>query len=475
MAVVLQGHRAALLDALESLVQAILELVGQPGAVVQTEDVFLLELLLIELAHRGVVLDALIHEGLGERRLVAFVVSVPAVAQQVDDGVAPELLAEAEGKVDDVADRLRVVAVDVEDGRLDELGDVGRVAGGARLARQRREADLVVDHDVDRAAGAIPLELRQVEGLRHQALAGKRRVAVDQERQHLLAELRVVAPPLLGARAALHHGVHRLEVAGVGGEADVDGRAVLGDVVGGVPTVILDVAVTSHRIGGDVVLELVEYGLVRLVQDVGEHVQPPAMGHPQHDVFGTGLGGGLHELVEGGNQRFGPLQGEPLLTLVAAVGEGLEQLGVDELGEDPDLALRGELGLVANGFHLLLQPAPDGSLLDVQVLHADVAAVGVAQDLQDLAQGDPLRAAEVAGVENHVEVLGAEVEGLQLELGVSCRALLDGVGPRDQVADAPIGEDQAGHPRLGGGALAGHAVARAHGEVETREEETPLL
>ncbi len=185
----------------------------------------------------------------------------------------------------------------MEDGRLHELRDVGGVAGGARFSRQRREADLVVDHDVDRAAGAIALELRQVEGLRHQALAGKRRVAVDQQRHHLAAALRVAAPPLLGARAALHHGVHRLEVAGVGGEGDADGGAGLGEVVGGVPAVILDVAVSTRRIGSDVVLELVEDGLVRLVHDVGEHVQPPTVGHPQHDLFGTGVGGGLHEAV----------------------------------------------------------------------------------------------------------------------------------------------------------------------------------
>ena len=62
----------------------------------------------------------------------------------------------------------------------------------------------------------------------------------------------------------------------------------------------------------------------------------------------------------------------------------------------------------------------------MEVLDADVAAVGLAQDLEDLAQGGPLRTAEVTGVEDLVEVLGAEVEGLQLELGVTCRVVRRG-------------------------------------------------
>ena len=52
------------------------------------------------------------------------------------------------------------------------------------------EADLVVDDDVDGAAGAIAFELRKIERFRHHALAGERGVAVDEHGQHLAALLR---------------------------------------------------------------------------------------------------------------------------------------------------------------------------------------------------------------------------------------------------------------------------------------------
>ncbi len=72
----------------------------------------------------------------------------------------------------------------MEDRRLDHLRDVGAVDRRTRRRRRRGEADLVVDDDVDRAAGAVAAQLREVERLGHDALAGERSVAVDEQRQH---------------------------------------------------------------------------------------------------------------------------------------------------------------------------------------------------------------------------------------------------------------------------------------------------
>ena len=94
-----------------------------------------------------------------------------AVADQVDDDVLVELLAEVEGELGDPHAGLGVVAVDVEDRRLDHPGDVGGVERRARRRRRGGEADLVVDDDVDRAAGAVAAQLRQVQRLGDDALA----------------------------------------------------------------------------------------------------------------------------------------------------------------------------------------------------------------------------------------------------------------------------------------------------------------
>ncbi len=92
------------------------------------------ELLGVERARRSVLLDQLVHLRLGEARLVGLVVPVAPVAHEIHDDVLAELLAELEREPDDSHRGLGVVAVHVEDRRLDHLRDVRRVdAGTSRL------------------------------------------------------------------------------------------------------------------------------------------------------------------------------------------------------------------------------------------------------------------------------------------------------------------------------------------------------
>src|SRR6202000_3425764 len=109
----------------------------------------------------------------GEGRVVGLVMTPLAVADHVDDHVLLERLAVGEGQPGGPDNGLGVVAVDVEDGRLDHPGDVGRVHRRARVLRRRGEPDLVVDDDVHGAAGAVAAQQGQVERLRDPALAGE--------------------------------------------------------------------------------------------------------------------------------------------------------------------------------------------------------------------------------------------------------------------------------------------------------------
>jgi succinyl-CoA synthetase alpha subunit len=86
-------------------------------------------------AHRRMLADRRIHERLGEARLVTLIVAEPAIAPHVDDDVALERLAILDRELAGEGHRLGIVAVDVEDRRLDRLGNVGRVRRGARELR----------------------------------------------------------------------------------------------------------------------------------------------------------------------------------------------------------------------------------------------------------------------------------------------------------------------------------------------------
>jgi hypothetical protein len=148
-------------------------------------------------------------------------VPAAAVTHHVDDDVLLELLAELEGELGHPDAGLGVVTVDVEDRRLDHPGDVGGVDRRARRGGRRGEADLVVDDDVDRSAGAVTAQLGLLQGFGHDALPGERCVAVHEDRQHRVGVPAEVEAVLLGADDAFQDRVDRLEVRGVGREVDL--------------------------------------------------------------------------------------------------------------------------------------------------------------------------------------------------------------------------------------------------------------
>ena len=234
--------------------------------------------------HRRVRGHRPVHHRLGEGRIVHLVVPVLAVADQVHEHVAPEALAVGDRQPHDVHGRLGVVGVHVEDRRVLDAGHVGRVARGPRLLRRGGEPDLVVHDDVHRAAGVVARQRRHRQRLGHDALAGERGVAVEQHRQ--------AAPPprvphaiLLRPHRAQHDRVHELEVAGVVVEVEVDVGAAARAAVGVAAEVVLDVAVALDLLGQRRRLELAEDDLERLAEDVGEHVEAPAVGHAEDDLL----------------------------------------------------------------------------------------------------------------------------------------------------------------------------------------------
>ena len=178
--------------------------------------------------------------------------------------------------------RLGVVAVHVEDRRLHGLGDVAAVQRAARVLRAGGEADLVVDDEVDGAADAVAGDVAHREALGHDALAGERGVAVDAASAATGTSRAGRSGPAMARTMPSTIGIDGLEVAGVGGQLDADVGAGRALVLAGRAEVVLHVAGALHRAGVDVALELLEDLVVALADDVGEHVEPAAVGHAEH-------------------------------------------------------------------------------------------------------------------------------------------------------------------------------------------------
>ena len=107
--------------------------------------------------------------------------------------------------------------------------------------------------------------------------------------------------------------------------------------------VVLDVARAALVVRDDGVdralaLELAQDRLVRAADRVDEHVQPPAMSHPDHDLVGACAGGDLDRLVEHRHHRVETLERELLLAEEGAAEVLLEAFGAARHGRAAALA-----------------------------------------------------------------------------------------------------------------------------------------
>ena len=409
------------------------------------------ELLRVDRPRGRVVRDPLRHQRLRERRLVALVVAVAPVADEIDDDVAAEAPPEGECEPDRRDRGLGVVGVHVDDRRVEALREVARVAGRAPVSRLGREADLVVRDQVERAAGRVADELLEVEGLGDDSLAGEGGVAVDEDRQRngrILDSGGRRAVGLLRARDAFDDRVDSLEVARVRGEQDgglAGARAAPADGA----QVVLHVAARAFRSPGDrldrpLALELAKHLLVRPSDDVSEDVEPPAVGHADHDLVGARLGADLDRLVEHRNHHVEAFDRELLLPEELALEVVLEALDLAQpLEQEPSLLGRERLAVPAG---LDRVPEPDALLVvrDVLDLVRDRSAVDLAELRQDVGERLALDADAQDGGRNLLLELGRELGDEQLGLQ---RRVADGLGAEwvevgGQVAMRAVGLDQ---------------------------------
>src|SRR5262245_45230561 len=152
--------------------------------------------------------------------------------------------------------------------------------------------------------------------------------------------------------------------------------------------------------------ELVEDRPIGLGHDIGENVETPAMRHADHDLADAELAAALDDLLERRHHRLAAIETEALGAGVFHVEEALERLGLDQLLQNGNLALVGEAGLAP--LHAILNPCPLLGVGDVHVLGADMAAVGLLENVEDLPQRREFETKDAADIDWTVVVLLGE-------------------------------------------------------------------
>ena len=160
---------------------------------------------------------------------------------------------------------------------------------------------------MDGAAGLIPLQLGQIEGFGHDPLAGESRFPVNQNRHHAGA-LPVAQVVLLGVDNALYDRVHQLQMAGIRAEGEVHPAPIGGHLVIRVPHVVLHVPFIVESVAPRLPFEFAEDDLVRFVEQMGQDVEPAAVGHADDQFLQSQFGASGDQDVEQRQQGVGPFQ-----------------------------------------------------------------------------------------------------------------------------------------------------------------------
>ena len=356
----------------------------------------------VDLAGGRVLGDHRVHARLGTGRLIRFVVTTTAVADQVDDHVTLELHAVVDRQLGNEQHCFRVVAIDVEDRRLNHLGDVSTVLGGAGIfLAAGGKADLVVDHDMNGATGFVGTGLGHLECLHDHTLTGKGRVTVDADRHHLVTG-GVLAAVLTGTYRTFNHRGDDFQVGGVERQRQVN-FTTGGHDVGRETLVVFHV--TGAQVDDLLAFELVEQVARVLAQSVDQYVQAATVSHAEYYLVDTVGAGTLNDLIEHGDQAFTAFHAETLGARVFGAQVFLQPFSGSQTLQQMTLALGGLLRLATYAFQTLLEPATLIGIDDVHVLGADGAAVGGFQRIENLTQaGFFLADLQFTGTEHGVQV-----------------------------------------------------------------------
>ena len=430
--------------------------------------------------------DHFVKIGLGEERFVPLVVAVAAVANNVDNDVAPEFLAEGNGNAGCFRDGDRIVTVHVQDRGLHRLGNLGAVKRGTRILGQCGETDLIVHNEVHRPANLVTIELREVEALGNDSLTWESGVTMNEDRNDFLAIDGILEDALARAGLAENDGIYRLEVTRIGGEINLNFLALLVATGGLVTEVVLDIPARLTEIGIVLVAELVKDDGEGLLEEIGQDIETTAMSHAEYDLLHTETRRAVEDLRQGDHHRLTALQREALAANVGRVNEILETLGFVKGAQDP--VVRGfRVSLPGTGLDPFADPVADARVLDVHVLDTHGVAVDGLHLRDDFAEFERRAVTVGTGADRHVKVCLGQAEFLQLKKGLKGCLVRQRVDAGKRVSERAVRIDKcldtalkrgvagSGSRRLGAGNGCGLGfLITGVAEFETLEERGPI-
>src|SRR5690606_27350570 len=303
------------------------------------------------------------------------------------------------------------------------------------------KADLVVDHDMNGAAGLVGASLGHLECLHDHTLPGECRITMNADR-HYLVTSGILAAILTGTHRPFHHRRDDFQVRGVERQRQMHFTAGGHDVRGKALVVL---HITGAQVDHLLAFELVEQITRVLAQGVDQHVEAATVGHAQNHLIDTVGAGTLDDLVEHRNQALAAFHTKAFGTGIFGAQVLFQAFGRGQALKQMALALHRVLRLAAYAFQTLLEPATLVGIDNVHVFSTVGAAIGRFQRIEDFAKGSFFLAdIQFAGTEHSVQVgIGQTVLGQYQISDLFPLPQTQRVKGRCLMAPHPIGLNQA--------------------------------
>src|SRR5690606_26548286 len=140
----------------------------------------------VNFAWIGMFTDQRIQCRLRELRIISFIVSMPAIADHVDEHICVELLAILHRDLGTFHYGFGIVAIHMKYGGLYRCGKRGTVIGTPCIVEVGCESNLVVDHEVNRSTSVISFEVAHLQHFVHDALPCERSITMNENRKNLV-------------------------------------------------------------------------------------------------------------------------------------------------------------------------------------------------------------------------------------------------------------------------------------------------
>ena len=246
------------------------------------------------------------------------------VTKNINHHIALKRLAKLQSEFRNKADGERIVAVHMENRRLNHLRHIGAILGGSSVRWKGGETDLIIHNQMNRPANPVALELRHVQRLGNNSLASKGGISMHNHRQNFPPLLRVLTNALLGAGHPHDHRVDRFQMARISGKPHqhfAPRFRLPGDHV---TEVIFDITVASRGVRQIIFGKLREDQIEGLAEKLRDHAESTAVSHAHTNFLDATSGTIFENAIESGNQRFPAFERKPFLALIPRVEKVLE-------------------------------------------------------------------------------------------------------------------------------------------------------